>query len=122
MVRGIESSLLAPTKVQGREVAQAAVVAPDHRQVQEPCPGGHVANVGHPELIGTTGPELALDRVVSRRLTFVAPRSHGEAPATADALDVRCSREARHARAADAHVLRDEFGAYAWHVRCHQIS
>lgn len=43
----------------------------DHRQLQEPFPGGHVGHIGHPGLIGAAGPELSLDEVFGQRVSFV---------------------------------------------------
>src|SRR5208283_4961378 len=38
----------------------------DHGEVQEPCPGRHVGDVGHPEPIRALGTEVALDQIWSK--------------------------------------------------------
>jgi hypothetical protein len=45
-----------------------------HRQIEKPCPGGDIRDVGDPQAVRSGGSELALDKIGSRRRAGDATR------------------------------------------------
>jgi len=83
----------------------------DEGDVYESVPGGHVGDVGHPELVRARGPGVALHKICWPKRTAIGDRRDLEG-APADASEPQAAHEARDRAAGNGDSLATELQPY----------